>query len=67
MMMWEPYDPKSKSPDRVDALVHALTELNPSGSKSRFISELMDFCPNCTQANPKGQVICQSCSRPMAA
>lgn len=66
---WEAYDPKSKSPDRVDALVHALTELNPSGSKSRFISELMDFCPNpsCGQANPKGQVICQHCSRPMAA
>jgi len=65
MTSWEPYDPKSKSPDRVDALVHALTELNPSGTKSKFISELMDFCPNCTQANPKGQVICQSCGRPM--
>jgi phage terminase large subunit-like protein len=67
MTSWEPYDPKSKSPDRVDALVHALTELNPSGSKSRFISELMDFCPNpaCGQANTKGQVICAHCGRPM--
>lgn len=66
---WEPYDPKSKSPDRVDALVHALTELNPSGTKSRFISELMDFCPNpaCGQANNKGQVICAHCGRPMTA
>ena len=61
MTTWEPYDPKSKSPDRVDALVYALTELNPAGTKSRFISELMDFCPLCTQANPKGQVICQHC------
>ena len=67
MTTWEPYDPKQKSPDRVDALVYALTELNPTGVKSRFISELMDFCPNpaCGQANNKGQVICAHCGRPM--
>ena len=67
MTTWEPYDKKQKSPDRVDALVYALTELNPTGSKSRFISELMDFCPNpaCGQANNKGQVICVHCGRPM--
>jgi phage terminase large subunit-like protein len=68
MTTWEPYDKKQKSPDRVDALVYALTELNPSGSKSRFISELMDFCPNpaCGQANAKGSPLCAHCHRPMA-
>lgn len=67
MCSWEPYDKKQKSPDRVDALVYAVTELNPKASRSRFISELMDFCSNpaCGQANPKGQVICASCGRPM--
>ena len=63
MVTWQPYDVKSKSPDRVDALVYALTELNPTGVKSKFIGELMDFCPNttCGQANPKGQAICRYC------
>ena len=65
MLSWEADDPKS--PDRLDALVHALTELAGTGAASRFLAELADVCPNCNQPNTKGASVCSSCGSNMAS
>ncbi len=63
MLSWEADDPKS--PDRLDAMVHALTSLANVGTASRFLSELADICPSCNQPNTKGVEMCSSCHKPM--
>lgn len=65
MLSWEADD--SKSPDRLDAMVHALTSLANIGSSSRFLSELADICPSCQQPNTKGVEMCSYCHKPMGA
>ena len=63
MCTWEADDPKS--PDRLDALVHALTELANIGAGSRFLQELAQMCPRCNQPNIKGASVCSSCHEPL--
>jgi phage terminase large subunit-like protein len=63
MLTWEADDPKS--PDRLDALVHALTELANIGAGSRFLQELAQMCPRCNQPNIKGASVCSSCHEPL--
>ena len=36
-----------KSPDRIDALVWALTELNTGSSSMIALSNMATFCPSC--------------------
>ena len=63
MLSWEADDPKS--PDRLDAMVHALTALVDTSPASRFLAELADMCPTCGQPNTKGAEICMSCHQSM--
>ncbi len=63
MLSWEADEPKS--PDRLDAMVHALTALVDTAPASRFLAELADMCPTCGQPNTKGAEICMSCHQSM--
>lgn len=54
-----------KSPDRVDALVHGLTELGLIGLPGGHIVEQMEMshpsCPACSTPAPRGTPICPKC------
>ncbi len=63
MLSWEADDPNS--PDRLDAMVHALTELAGISPSSRFLAELADLCPKCQQPNVKGTSVCAFCGTTM--
>jgi phage terminase large subunit-like protein len=63
MLGWAADDPKS--PDRLDAMVHGLTELAGISRGSRFLLELADICGNCQQPNTKGTEMCAYCHQPM--
>ena len=56
------WTPESKdSPDRLDALVWALTELNTGGSSMIALAAMSSICPSCTMPSPKGASICSAC------
>jgi len=59
MVTWTPDNPKS--PDRLDALVWALTELNEGSSSMIYLSALAIFCPSCRMPSPKGASNCAKC------
>ncbi len=61
---WDPEQP-GDSPDRLDAAVHALTELADTSPASRFLSELATVCTHCHQPNIRGAEICMSCHQSM--
>ncbi|MDE1828471.1 MAG: hypothetical protein KGH65_04905, partial [Candidatus Micrarchaeota archaeon] len=61
MITWSSDDPRS--PDRLDALVHALTELVGVSSGDRFLLELADVCQECQMINPKGSHVCAGCGK----
>jgi len=53
------------SPDRLDALVHALTELNigrGGGAADRFFESLSPECPQCGERNTYDTVVCAYCN-----
>jgi phage terminase large subunit-like protein len=58
-LTWKADDPKS--PDRLDAAVHALTELAGITSGSRFMLEIATICGSCKMPNEKGATVCSSC------
>jgi len=59
MCEWTPIS--SESPDRLDALVWAITELNSGSSSMMSLAAMADFCPSCRMPQVKGQTICSSC------
>ncbi len=59
MVTWTPDMPKS--PDRIDALVWALTELNTGSSSMIALSNMAAFCPSCRFPNLKSASICSRC------
>jgi phage terminase large subunit-like protein len=59
MVTWTPDMPKS--PDRIDALVWALTDLNEGSSAMISLSAMAIFCPSCRMPAPKSAVICPKC------
>lgn len=59
MCEWTPVS--SESPDRLDALVWAITELNSGSSSMMSLAAMADFCPSCRMPQVKGQAICSSC------
>ncbi len=63
-LTWDPESAKD-SPDRLDAAVHAITELSGVNTGNRFLLELADICPHCQMPNPKGQELCSSCHQRM--
>jgi len=49
------------SPDRLDALVWALTELSEGASSIMGLAALAVFCPSCRFPAPKGSSVCSRC------
>ena len=58
---WTPEDPKS--PDRLDALVWAATELIEQSPLLGYLSNLAVWCDNCNLPMPKTLGVCSNCGR----
>ena len=58
------YEPgvTSKSPDRMDALVWALTDLSEGSASMNFLASLATFCPACRIPVPKSSNFCPKCN-----
>ena len=56
MVMWTPES--NDSPDRLDALVWALTELNTGGSSMAALASMSILCQSCGMPSPKTATIC---------
>lgn len=61
---WEPGTNMS-SPDRMDAMVWALTELSEGSNALTYLASLAVFCPNCKMPSPKNTFICPKCGTPI--
>lgn len=59
MTTWTPDDPKS--PDRLDALVWALTDLLDNSNLTGYLSNLAVWCDNCALPMPKSLAVCSKC------
>jgi phage terminase large subunit-like protein len=59
MCEWTP--DSNESPDRLDALVWALTELNSGGASMLALAAMANLCTNCGMPSPKTATICTSC------
>ena len=59
MCSWTVDDPKS--PDRLDALVWALTELMTGTSVTGYLAQLARWCEQCNLPMPKQATLCQHC------
>jgi phage terminase large subunit-like protein len=56
MCEWTP--DSNESPDRLDALVWALTELSTGGSAMSALAFMSILCPSCGMPSPKTATIC---------
>ncbi len=59
MCEWTPIS--NESPDRLDALVWALTELNQGGSSMIALANMALLCAKCGMPSPKTARVCVSC------
>ena len=60
MCEWEP-NSGAKSPDRMDALVWALTELSENSGAMISLAALGKLCPSCSFPNLKSAFVCLKC------
>lgn len=60
MCEWEP-NTSAKSPDRMDALVWALTELSEGSGTLAGLAALGKLCPSCSFPNIKSSGLCINC------
>ena len=60
MVSWTPES--NDSPDRLDALVWALTELKDGSSSQAMLASMAKICPSCQMPNLKTAKICNYCS-----
>jgi phage terminase large subunit-like protein len=60
MVTWVP-DVADFSPDRLDALVYALTDLADNSSALSYLNAISATCPVCHYPNPKTSTNCHSC------
>jgi predicted phage terminase large subunit-like protein len=65
MATWTP--DTAKSPDRLDALVWALTELSEGSVASISLSSMSVWCPNCSRPLPKNTLSCPHCATNLGA
>jgi len=61
---WEPGTNMS-SPDRMDAMVWALTELSEGSNALAYLASLAVFCPSCKTPLPKTTFTCPKCGTPI--
>ena len=59
MVTWTP--DSGSSPDRMDALVWAVTEISAASPAMAYLSTKVDFCPGCRMPAPKGTAVCPAC------
>lgn len=59
MTSWTPED--AKSPDRLDALVWALTSLSNGASSTSYLTALAVWCGQCNLPMPKNTTHCHKC------
>jgi len=59
MCEWTPLS--NESPDRLDALVWALTELNSGGSSMIALAAMAQLCSSCSMPTHKNATICNNC------
>lgn len=64
MCEWE-QGVSEKSPDRLDALVWALTDLSEGSATINFLTALAVFCPKCKLPAPKSARFCPKCNTPI--
>ena len=64
MTTWTPDDPKS--PDRLDALVHGLTDLMNAGGTEAYLRSLAVLC-TCGMPNSKSDAVCSFCGAQLKA
>jgi predicted phage terminase large subunit-like protein len=60
LVTWEPGS--DKSPDRMDAMVWAVTDLMSGSNSLRSLAALADFCPSCRLPLIKGTKFCPRCN-----
>jgi hypothetical protein len=65
MVSWQP--DSNESPDRMDAMVWAITDLMGGSVAMRSLSALADFCPNCRLPLVKGTRNCPRCNTAIIA
>jgi predicted phage terminase large subunit-like protein len=65
MATWTP--DTAKSPDRLDALVWALTELSEGSVASISLSSMSVWCPTCNRPLPKNTLSCPHCATNLGA
>ena len=63
MVSWTP--DSGISPDRMDALVWAITELSAASPAMQYLASKVDFCPSCRMPSPKGTAFCPKCQTAM--
>lgn len=63
MVMWTP--DSNDSPDRLDALVWALTDLKDGAVAHSSLASMSIMCGNCSMPNIKTAKICQYCNQPI--
>ena len=59
MVLWTPES--NDSPDRLDALVWALSELNTGGSSMMALASMSLICVSCGMPSPKSATACVKC------
>jgi phage terminase large subunit-like protein len=59
LVTWEP--DSDKSPDRMDAMVWAVTDLMGNSGALRSLAAMADFCPNCRLPLVRGTKVCPRC------
>ena len=60
MCEWTP--DASESPDRLDAMVWALTELSEASGTMTALGLMAKFCPSCRMPNPSRNTHCDKCA-----
>jgi phage terminase large subunit-like protein len=63
MTVWTPDD--SYSPDRIDAMVQAFSNLLGTQNVSNYFNALANFCPKCGLPMPKSMSHCSKCGSAM--
>lgn len=57
---WEP-GTNMTSPDRLDAMVWAVTDLSENSQAVSYLAAMAVICPNCKLPSPKGTAVCGKC------
>lgn len=59
LVTWQP--DSDASPDRMDAMVWAVTDLTANSNALRSLAALADFCPTCSLPLVRGTTLCPRC------